>query len=44
MLEALIEFFDAISSANLINPMLLAYTFTEIMRGQKNGNGHIKEF
>ena len=38
------EFFDAISAANLINPMLLAYTFSEIMRGQKNGNGHIKEF
>ena len=38
------EFFNAISATNLINPMLLAYTFSEIMRGQKNGQGHIKEF
>ena len=38
------EFFNAVSSAKLVNPMLLTYIYTEIMRGQKEGQGHIKDF
>ena len=38
------EFFNAVSTAKLVNPMLLTYIYTEIMRGQKEGQGHIKDF
>ena len=38
------EFFNAVSITKLINPMLLAYSYSEILRGEKNGQGHIKDF
>lgn len=38
------DFFNAIAAAKLINPILLASIYSEIMRGEKNGQGHIKDF